>query len=77
MKCCVSFEGNVVDVCEVSDGKWPKCVSCLMFMPSSPVELLFVLFEIANCTFVGKLYFLGGKGLDCLVNLPVDFVCGI
>ena len=25
---------------------------CLMFMPSGPVELLFVLFEMANCTCV-------------------------
>ena len=29
-----------------------RCVRCLMFMPSGPVELLFVLFEMANCTCV-------------------------
>ena len=27
----------------------PKCFRCLMLMPSGPVELLFVLFEMASC----------------------------
>ena len=30
----------------------PRCLRCLMFMPSGPVELLFVLFEMASCTCV-------------------------
>ena len=30
----------------------PRCLRCLMFMPLGPVELLFVLFEMANCTCV-------------------------
>ena len=30
----------------------PRCLMCLMFMPSGPVELWFVLFEIANYTCV-------------------------
>ena len=30
----------------------PRCLRCLMLMPSGPVEMLFVLFEIANCTCV-------------------------
>ena len=30
----------------------PRCLRCLMFMPSVLVELLFVLFEMANCTCV-------------------------
>ena len=30
----------------------PRCLMCLMFMPSGPVELLYVLFEMANCTCV-------------------------
>ena len=30
----------------------PMCLRCLMFMPSDAVEFLFVLFEMANCTFV-------------------------
>ena len=42
----VSVEGNVVHVCEVSHSKWPRC---LIFMPSGPVELLLILFEMANC----------------------------
>ena len=29
-----------------------RCLRCLMFMPSGQVELLFMLFEIANCTCV-------------------------
>ena len=29
-----------------------RCLRCLMFMPSGPVELLFVLFDMANCTYV-------------------------
>ena len=29
----------------------PRCLSCLMFMPSGPVELVFVLFNMANCNF--------------------------
>ena len=28
----------------------PRCLRCLIFMPSGPVELLFVLFEKSNCT---------------------------
>ena len=30
----------------------PKWLRCLMLMPSGPVQLLFVLFEMANCTCV-------------------------
>ena len=30
----------------------PRCLMCLMFMLSGLVELLFVLFEMANCTCV-------------------------
>ena len=30
----------------------PRCLRCLMFMSSGPVELLFVLFEMANFTCV-------------------------
>ena len=26
----------------------PRCLRCLMFMPANPLELLFVLFEMAN-----------------------------
>ena len=36
----------------LSDGKWPWCLRCLMFIPSGLVvegKLLFVLFEMANC----------------------------
>ena len=29
-----------------------RCLRCLVFMPSGPVELLLVLFEMANCTCV-------------------------
>ena len=28
----------------------PRCLRFLMFMPSGPIELLFLLFEMANCT---------------------------
>ena len=30
----------------------PRCLRCLMFMPSGPAKLLFVLFEMASCTCV-------------------------
>ena len=30
----------------------PRCLRCLMFMPSGPMELLFMLFEMDNCTCV-------------------------
>ena len=30
----------------------PKCLRCLMFMLSGPLELLFVLFEMSDCTCV-------------------------
>ena len=49
---CLSVEGNVVHVCELSDGKSLKSLKCLMFIPSGPVELLFVLFEMTNCVCV-------------------------
>ena len=56
----------------------PRCLRCLMFMPSGPVELLLVLFEMVNCTcVVVRSYFLGGKIFDCMVYVPVDFVCAI
>ena len=32
--------------------KGPKCLRCLMLMPSGPMELLFVLFEMAVCIHV-------------------------
>ena len=52
----------------------PRCLKCLMFMPSGPAELLFVLFEVAICTCVMiSTIFLGGKCLDCMVYVFVDF----
>ena len=30
----------------------PRCFRCQIFMPSGPMELLFVLFEMTNCTCV-------------------------
>ena len=50
----------------------PRCLRCLMFMPLGSVELLFLLHLCSV-----NLYFLGGKGLDCMVYVPVDFVCAI
>ena len=47
---CVSVEGNVVYVCIVSAGKWPEVFES--FMSLGPVELLFVLLKMANCTCV-------------------------
>ena len=43
----------------------PRCLKCLMFMPSGPV--LFVLIEMANCTcVVVSRISLARKNLDCI-----------
>ena len=74
---CVSVEGNVVHVCEVSDGKWPRCLSCLMFMPSGTVELFLVLFEMANCTCVVVSRFSLWEESWLYGLCFVDFVCAV
>ena len=48
-----------------------------MFMSSHPVELLFVLFEIANCTCVVVSCIASVKVLDCMVYVLVAFACAI
>ena len=52
MKYWVSIEGNIVHFCEYLMASGPGCFRCLIFMPSGPVELLFVLFKMPNCTCV-------------------------
>ena len=55
-----------------------RCLRCLMFMPSGPVELLLVLFEMANCICKVASHISSiGRFLDCMVYVPVDFVCTI
>ena len=70
---CVSVEGNVVHVREISNlmASSLRCLRCQMFMPLGQVKLLFV----HLCS--GKLCFLGGKDLNCMVYVSVDFVCAI
>ena len=50
MRYCISVEGSVVHVGEVPDGKFPFVLQVSEVMPSGPVKLLLVLFEIANHT---------------------------
>ena len=40
--------------CQLASGS--GCLSCLIFVPSGPMELFLVLFEMANCTCVGKYF---------------------
>ena len=54
-------------------GKWPRCLRGLMLMPSGPVELLFVLFEMAKSLCSSKSYFLSVKVFDCMVHLSIGF----
>ena len=55
----------------------PKHLNCLMFMPSDSVELLFVPFKMANCTCVKVSCISSMRGLDCMVYVPIGFVCAI
>ena len=41
------------------------------------MELLFVLFEMANCTCVVVSHITSGKVLNCVVYVLIEFVCAI
>ena len=50
MWCCISVDGGIVHICEVYNYSGHKSFRCAMLKLSGPEELLFVLFETANCT---------------------------
>ena len=54
----------------------PGCFRCLMFMPSGPVKLLLVLFEMANCTcmIISRISSVGRFMIVCSMCLLILFV---